>query len=144
MRRRVRVLTLLLLAGCLDTLGPSVGAPLSARCVSDDSDPGKDVSFGKDIEPILVTRCTVCHTPAGATPIGLQVGGLDLSSYATLRAGGASGTNIVVPGDPCASVLYLKLSPGPPFGSRMPLGGALSDAQLQLVHDWIAEGALDD
>lgn len=139
----MRRLALLLLAGCLETIGPEVGAPLSERCVSDDSDASKSVSFTHDIRPILAARCLYCHTPTGATPIGFQLAGLDLGSYATLRAGGVDGPTVVA-GDPCSSILYLKLSPGPPFGSRMPLGGALSDAQLQLVHDWIAEGALDD
>ncbi len=145
MRWRAEWLAPLLLAGCLDTIGPDVGAPLSARCVSDDSDPGKDVSFRHDIQPIFALKCFNCHTPGGPTPIGFEVGRLDLSSYDSLRAGGAvSGANIVVPGDPCASVLYQKLSPGPPFGSRMPLGAVLGDAQLQIVHDWLAEGALDN
>jgi hypothetical protein len=141
----VRVVALLLLAGCLETLGPEVGAPLTSRCVPDDTNPGASVSYRRDIVPILTTRCFTCHTPTGATPIGFQLTGLDLGSYTTLRAGGATGgANTIVPGDPCASVLFQKLSPGPPFGSRMPLDGALSDTQLQLVHDWIAEGALDN
>jgi hypothetical protein len=140
-----RAALLVVLAGCLDSLGPEVGPAQSNRCLSSDSDPDHDVSFRRDIAPILSARCANCHTPGGNTPIGIEIGRLDLSSYDTLRAGGAvSGANIVVPGDPCASVIVQKLGPGPPFGSRMPLNGILSATSLQLIHDWIAEGALDD
>ena len=136
---------LLLLAGCLDTIGPEVGPLQSARCVPDDSDPGTSLSYRLDIATIFATRCFNCHSPSGPTPIGLEIGGLNLTSYASLRAGGTqSGADIVIPGDPCRSILYQKLGPGPPFGSRMPLNGILSDAALQKVHDWIAEGALDN
>jgi hypothetical protein len=57
-----------------------------------------------------------------------------------------SGAQIVVAGDPCASIMYQKLSDAPPFGSRMPLNGPpfWTDDELQLLHDWIAEGASDN
>lgn len=51
---------------------------------------------------------------------------------------------LVDPGNPDNSFLVLKVE-GPPsfeFGSQMPLsGGVLSEAQIQLIRDWIAEGA---
>lgn len=49
----------------------------------------------------------------------------------------------VAAGDPDASFLLTKLA-GPPLGqgSRMPLGGPYLDAtEMQLIHDWIAQGA---
>jgi hypothetical protein len=56
-----------------------------------------------------------------------------------------SGMSLVTPGDPEMSLFYLKLTSTPPCGYRMPNGGrALSRAQLQRVHSWIAAGALDD
>ena len=141
-----RALLALVLAACGDWV-PDVGAPLVGRCVDEDSDPATPVSFSKDLAPIIMMRCAVCHTPTGKTPIGLEVGRLDLSSYRTLRAGGAvSGSGIVVPGSPCESIIVQKLSPAPPFGARMPLLGPpfLSDADQQLFRDWIAEGARDN
>jgi len=46
----------------------------------------------------------------------------------------------VQPGDPDRSLLMMKLRPGPPCGTHMPLGGAppLGDADLKLVSDWIS------
>jgi hypothetical protein len=57
-----------------------------------------------------------------------------------------SGTRIVIPGKPCDSIIVQKLGLAPPFGARMPYNGPpyLSAAELQLIRDWIAEGALDN
>jgi hypothetical protein len=70
-----------------------------------------------------------------------------MSSFGVLMQGGEnSGRNIVVPGDPCSSTLLQKLSASPAIGARMPLSGPpfFSSEEEQLVHDWIAEGALDN
>jgi mono/diheme cytochrome c family protein len=137
------LILVLALAGCIDALEPDTGAALAGRCVDEDSDTGTSVSFVTDIAPVFAERCAACHFPDGIAPIGLQVTGLDLSSHASVIAGARTGA-VVVADKPCASVLFLKVSPGPPFGGRMPLNGPpfLTDGQIQLIHDWIAEGAL--
>lgn len=131
------------------SLTPDVGPALAGACDPGDSHPGTSVSFGSDIRPILsgATGHCGCHLQSSGGPgAGVQLSGLDLSSFDTLREGGlTSGQRIVVAGDPCSSVLYQKVSVAPPFGSRMPLNGPfLSDDQIQLIHDWIAEGARDN
>ena len=88
--------------------------------------------------------CDDCHTSDG---LGLRQSGLDLRSYTTLRTGGGrSGASIVIDRDPCASILVQKIEPGPPFGRRMPYNGPpyLSTTDIQLVRDWISEGARDN
>jgi hypothetical protein len=140
------------LAGCevVEPFEPDVGPPLAGACDGADSDPDTDVSFARDLRPLLErprgeAGCG-CHSPGGGRPIGIELGGLDLGSVAALRRGGhRSGTGIVVPGDPCASALMHKISATPEWGSRMPLDGPpyLSAAEIQLIHDWIAEGARD-
>ena len=51
----------------------------------------------------------------------------------------------VTPGDPANSYLWRKITPGQPIvGDRMPQTGSISDAQHQLVADWIARGAPRD
>jgi len=141
----VRALLLLLLVGCVE---PEVGAPSRVVCDGSDSDPAVAIGFQRDVvTAILVGHCDRCHTPTGATPIGLSIGGLDLSSASSLRRGGVqSGAKIVVARDPCASILVQKISAAPPFGARMPLDGPpfLSATQIQVISDWIAEGATSE
>ncbi|MEJ7602749.1 MAG: hypothetical protein WKG01_32975 [Kofleriaceae bacterium] len=145
------VIWLLLTGGCLDRFEPDVGPPLRAICNNVDSDPATSVRFEAEIRAAIFERadlhCTRCHTAAGETPIGLDVGGLDLASYQTLLRGGVqSGADLVRPGDPCGSVLVLKLGVGPPFGARMPLDGPphATARDIQIIADWISEGAHDN
>jgi hypothetical protein len=144
----IRALLLIpLFAGCLSALGPEVGAPVVIPCNDVDSDPSVDVKFSADIlAPILdgAGHCTHCHSPTGMSPIGYADTGLDVSTYSTLMAGGTrSASSIVIAGKPCESVLVQKLGASPPFGARMPLDGPpyLTAAEIQTIHDWIAEGA---
>jgi hypothetical protein len=138
--------------GALDPIDPKVGQPLVSRCANQDSDPNHDVSFSRQILPIFMKSQGMpvgcrCHQPSEPNPIGFEQAGLDLSSYqALLRGGNNSKATIVIPGMPCSSVLWQKISPGPPFGARMPFSGPpfLSDDARQLISDWIAEGARDD
>ncbi len=138
---------LVVLAGCFDE--PEVGPPSRPICENVDSDPDIAVSFELDLRAGIFERedvhCTRCHTPTGETPIGLDVGGLDLSTFDTLRRGGVqSGEDIVRSGDPCGSILLQKVGTAAPFGVRMPLDGPpyLSARDQRLLADWISEGAL--
>lgn len=139
----------LALGGC-SVLAPDVGKPLVGECKDVDSDPAHAVSFAADIRPIfgkMPGGCS-CHMPTGTGPgAATALVGLDLSTFATVRAGGLnSAGKTAIPGKPCTSVIYLKVSEAPPFGSRMPLNGPpyLDDESETLLHDWIAEGAQDN
>lgn len=147
----VAALGLGLFGGCLDVLEPDVGPPVRELCRNEDSDPAEDVSFAIDIVAGIFSPqaadCHKCHTPDGETPLGLEIGGLDLTDHASLMVGGTvSRADIVIPGRPCDSVLWQKVTAGPPFGGRMPLSGPpfLSPEQIRLIRDWIAEGARDN
>ena len=155
MNRRLLAVALVVgTAACLDLvdpLDPQVGDPLAPRCANEDSDPDNDVSFARDIAPIFRGQTPSvgcgCHIPTDPDPIGIEETGLDLSTYNGVRAGGTNSlTSIVVPGAPCDSVLWQKISPGPPFGSRMPFDGPpfVNETTRQLISDWIAEGARDN
>ncbi len=137
--------------GCLDLVDPKVGAPLTARCANQDSNPDTDVSFSRDLQLLFRGEAGAvgcgCHIPTNQDPIGFQESGLDLSTYSSALAGGVNSLgSIIVAGMPCESVLWQKASPSPPFGSRMPFDGPpfLPEASLQLIADWIAEGARDN
>lgn len=98
---------------------------------------------------IFDTQCATgsCHVA------GVNQGNLNLEagrSYAELigvqpanAAAAAAGYERVVPFDPTNSFLLIKLTnPRPEHGSLMPLGfPPLSPAQIDLVRQWIADGA---
>jgi len=93
-------------------------------------------SFANDILPRFQRYgCLGCHGGSG---------GLFVDTQPHLLQGGVHGP-AVVPGDADASLLIRKLSPNPPFGSRMPQGGsALADTTIQVIREWIDQGALNN
>ena len=124
---------------------------LLPRCNDADSNPAVSVSFKDQIRPIMngavpgPKPCANCHYHSGGTQEGLIATQLDLETLGTLRKGGVNTRDdIVVPGSPCKSAIVGKLR-GTYDGARMPRGGPYwSDAQIQLMMDWIAEGAKGD
>jgi hypothetical protein len=145
------VLTALPLVGCDEAFNPDVGGRSLVACDPRDTDETTRVSYERDIVPLftrdrMLGGCS-CHNGQATSHIGVDLSGFDLSTHESLRRGGAaSGSDIVVPGDPCVSFLYLKLGSAPPYGARMPISGPpfLSEEELTLVHDWIAEGGNDN
>ena len=96
-----------------------------------DGSTGSGTSFQNDILPILTQRCAFsgCHVAGG--PLGV-----DLRTYESVLQGGQRGA-IVVAGDAVGSEIVNQISTG-----RMPLGGPpLDAAQVQLITDWINDGA---
>jgi hypothetical protein len=132
-------------AGCLASLEPDVGPLTAGHCDARDSDEDVAVSFQVDVLPLLQKGCG-CHNPESERPFAIDLTGFSIESVdALMRGGKQSGSEAVVPGDPCASVLVQKVGDAPPFGTRMPMYGPYFDKkQRALLHDWIAEGARDD
>jgi len=101
-------------------------------------------SLAKDVAPILTQRCVMCHI-AGAAQ-----GGLDLytnlwSAIVNVKST-QSALDLVEPGDPDKSYLYLKLTGAQlsagGSGEQMPFqAGQLDAGQLELIRAWIAQGA---
>jgi hypothetical protein len=153
----IRPLAVALLAGSALAVSPACSAidpqvgDLVADCSDADSNPGAPVSFKDQIRPLIagltpgVKGCNTCHYPGVGTQAGLLQSGLDLSSLGTLRAGGrVTGGGVVVPGSPCKSGIVKKLRGVAP-GARMPKDGPFwTPEQIQLLKDWIAEGAKGD
>ena len=91
-------------------------------------------SFQSDVLPLLQTRCGACHG---------SLGGWDASSYDSVIHSGGHGP-AVLPGDAQGSLLAQKLLGTQTIGGSMPPGGPLTQADIQLILDWIAAGALDN
>jgi hypothetical protein len=139
-------------SGCDELEEPLVGELQEATCADVDSNPAVPVVFHTDIRPLFdgkvagTAGCETCHYETVGTHEGILLTGLDLEKLQSLRKGGVSTppSTIVVPGKPCSSALVKKLQ-GTFTGARMPKGGPYWDeAKIQLVIDWIAEGALGD
>ena len=128
--KNIFILSALILSLCScgeESMGPPMtGAP----------PPGGELSFSQNIRPIFnANRCSGCH---GGTS------GLTVTSVADLLRGGDHGPAII-PGNADSSLLIRKVSPTPPFGSRMPLGGPyLPDSTISVIRRWINEGAKDN
>src|SRR5579862_1805855 len=65
------------------------------------------VSFTRDLAPILLKRCTGCHGERA------NLGGYRVHTFENLRKGGASGKAPIVPGKPDASRLYQLITAKP-------------------------------
>ncbi len=104
------------------------------------------VSFSMDVQPIFDTNCISCHNTANSQYYGY----LDLSTgyaYSSLVAvvsNGYSPNLRVSSGDAENSVLWQKVNNSQLFGSNMPLGGTITNAEIETIKVWINEGAIEN
>jgi len=92
------------------------------------------LTYDDHIRPLLENKCFSCHNP------DKKKGGLDLSSYAALVAGGSGGA-VVDPGNPGGSRLWTcSTQKEEPF--MPPEGAPLPAKDLALLSKWIADGVL--
>ena len=95
-----------------------------------------DVSFSRDIQPLLANMCYTCHGPDEGT----READLRLDFRETVVAGG---DGVVIPGDPENSELLRRLLSEDP-DERMPPASsnkALTEEQIEMLRQWIAAGA---
>jgi WD40 repeat protein len=94
-------------------------------------------SFEKDIFPILRENCAGCHSQAEKK----AKGGLSLDTREQMLKGGKEGA-FYIPGKPEESQLVEMISgPEPEMPKKQP---PLPPAQVKLIHDWVAAGAVID
>jgi hypothetical protein len=90
-----------------------------------------ELTFEKDVRPILKAQCFHCHGEAGETK-----GGLDSRLARFLFKGGKSGP-AVVPGDAAGSHLVQLIRSG-----EMPEGtGKLTSGEVEMIERWVTQGA---
>ena len=88
------------------------------------------VDYDSEIQPIFNSYCTNCHGSAG---------GLNLTSYNNLMNGSNDG-DVVIPYNHSSSLLWIHVNSG-----YMPPGNNdLTNAQVNLIAQWIDEGALPE
>lgn len=90
---------------------------------------GQQIDYQTQIQPIFDESCTNCHGYSG---------GLALGNYDQLMSGGNNG-DLVIPGDYQNSILWQRIDSG-----EMPPAGDISNDQLELIENWIMQGALEE
>lgn len=91
------------------------------------------IDFVHQVMPILKKNCAECHTE------GKKKGGLSMNTLSEFLAGGEGG-EVAVPGDPEDSY-FLELVTSDDTDERMPpKGSGLTDEEVKLLHQWVAEG----
>lgn len=115
----------------------SAPAPAEAKAAPESKAAPGEISFAKQVAPILAANCSGCHRPGRP---GLERGGLDLTTFERMMRG-AGGEPVVLAGKPDEShmVLRVKGEETP----RMPQGNdvSLSAEAIGRIESWIKAGA---
>lgn len=112
--------------------------PLAAQDKKKEAEP-EQVSYYRDVRPILQQHCQGCHQPAKAQ------GGYVMTSYADLLKKSDRDNPGIVPGKADKSELYLQIVPHEGKPPRMPREKEpLTDRDVRLIKRWIEQGAIDD
>jgi WD40 repeat protein len=98
-----------------------------------------EVSYYKQVRPILQQHCQGCHQPAKPQ------GGYVMTRHADLLQDGESKGPGIVPGQPDKSAVVLLITAQGGKPPTMPKGKPpLADHDVNLIKKWIAQGARDD
>lgn len=133
-------------------------ALLSVIALSTASCSQEQVSFSRDVNPILQTNCAVCHTPGGP---GYIKSGFSVDDYRDVMKGTKYGP-VIHPGSSAGSTLVrlIKHQADPTInmpkeyslnlnnhGRNIVLGNGarfLSDHDIKLISNWVDQGAKDN
>jgi uncharacterized membrane protein len=114
------VLLVLLLNACLQDK-QTVLAPKTCSTL-----PSSQVSFSKDIFPIIKINCLQCHDAKN------HFGGIVIENYTQIAESGKSGE------------LYSTIQISSNGKAYMPKGGRLMDCEIDLIQAWVKQGALNN
>lgn len=100
---------------------------------------GGEVSFRKQVLPILSERCFACHGFDAAS----RQGGIRLDTFDGATATGDSGLNAITPGKADASEIIRRIKSTDEAESMPPahLGKSLTPDQIDILERWINQGA---
>jgi hypothetical protein len=122
---------------------PPFGQPKQPAVKEKEATPEQIAFFEKNIRPILVEKCVICHSKAD----NKTRGGLAMDTREGLRAGGESGL-VIVPGKPEQSLLLRALKHTgelkmPPSKKPDEDPVKLEDHVIANFEKWIKDGAAD-
>ena len=97
-----------------------------------------EVSYKKDVYPIIYDYCLNCHSPEGK---GYKKSGLDLRTYESLMKGTKFGP-VVKAGDPITSTFVMMVEGrAKPELHMPPLNGSLYKQDITTLRKWVHQGA---
>ena len=98
----------------------------------------KEVSYRRDVQPILAANCYECHAPGKP---GYEASGFDTTNYDALMRGGKFGA-LIKPGDAFTSAFNMVVEGRVHQSIRMPHGREkLSDHDIDILKNWVQQGA---
>lgn len=130
----------LALNGCATPVNPPGG----------NGDGNTTVSYATQIQPIFTNNCAGCHSVNGIADLrGIALRLTTEESFGGLVNQSSvqdDSFTLVIPGDAATSLLVEKIeSNNPTVGARMPLfGPALKQAEVDLIKNWIDQGAMNN
>lgn len=103
---------------------------------------GNEVSYQREVRPILREYCVTCHVPGKK---GFEASGLDLRNYRGLMKGTRHGA-VIKAGDSTASTLMALIEGRADPSLKMPHGAdePLSPKKIGVLKKWIDQGAKDN
>lgn len=134
------VLALVLLGGCGELKSPTDPGPVEPP-------PDPTATFSRIQTEIFTPTCAAagCHGTFLPQENLLLTAGQSYAALVNRPSNQISGLNRVTPNNPDDSYVYRKVTGRNIIGDRMPQGGPfLTDAQIQLIRDWIRRGAPND
>ncbi|WP_455222171.1 c-type cytochrome domain-containing protein [Kaarinaea lacus] len=98
-----------------------------------------EVSFAKQIQPILASNCLSCHNTEGQ---GYKKSGLNMETYEALMKGTKFGP-VIIPGNALSSSLVLIIEGKADPAITMPHGSLqiLPQQDRDTIKQWIEQGA---
>ena len=116
----------------MSAMATSLAAVLLSACGQ------HEVSYQKEVLPILKGNCFECHTPGGS---GYEKSKLDMSTYDTLMKGTQFGP-VVKPGDGLTSVLVMLIENRADSSIHMPYQrNLMSQQNIDTIKTWVNQGA---
>ena len=130
----------------MKTMGAALGlaslmSSVTATSAAETAKPviAEKVSFYTQVRPIFQVHCVGCHQPAKSK------GGYVMTDFKQLLSKGESEKLPIIAKQPDKSLLVQMITPDKAGEAEMPYKKApLSPKDIESIHNWIAQGALDD
>lgn len=110
--------------------------PIAATFLALFASAGASPDFTREIAPLLEEHCLECHGP------DKQSGGTRYDLRESAFAGGDSGAIAIVPGKPDESEVIYRITSSDKDEQMPPKGNRLAAAEVDLLRQWIAAGAV--